>query len=164
MIKAEHAQTKSGNGLSDTVGYYHRSKLCCLGIHTTIVQTSFTCFHIRKQMPHPPSFGMGHKSVYLVYSYNTQTFHKSWYQQVYVSRIIKLQLIYCIYFIQIPQIVLVTKTHLHVHKLSKNRNGPSTSQPTLLDKQTLLYCKGSRSVPNYTRCKIFHKLALKLLQ
>jgi len=30
--------------------------------------------HIRKQMPHPPSFGMGHQSVYLVYSYNTQTF------------------------------------------------------------------------------------------
>ena len=63
---------------------------------------SFTCFHIRKQMPHPPSFGMGHQSVYLVYSYNTQTFHKSWHQQVYVGRMIELQLIYCIYFIQIP--------------------------------------------------------------
>ena len=31
MIKAEHAQTKTVQ--SDTVGYYHRSKLCCLGIH-----------------------------------------------------------------------------------------------------------------------------------
>ena len=49
-------------------------------IHATVVQTSFTCFHIRKQMPHPPSFGMGHQSVYLVYSYNTQTFHKSWFK------------------------------------------------------------------------------------
>ena len=28
--------------------------------------TSFTGFHIRKQMPHPPSFGMGHQTVYLV--------------------------------------------------------------------------------------------------
>ena len=27
---------------------------------------SFTGFHMRKQMPHPPSFGMGHQSVYLV--------------------------------------------------------------------------------------------------
>ena len=97
--------------------------------------TSFTCFHIRKQMPHPPSFGIGHQSVYLVYSYNTQTFHKSWYQQVYVGRIIELQLIYCIYFIQIPVklLVLVTKTHCtHVHKRSNNRNGPSTSQPIAL--------------------------------
>ena len=39
-------------------------------IHATVVQnlnaTSFTGFHIRKQMPHPQSFGMGHQSVYLV--------------------------------------------------------------------------------------------------
>ena len=28
--------------------------------------TSFTGFHVRKQMPHPPSFGMGHQLVYLV--------------------------------------------------------------------------------------------------
>jgi len=28
--------------------------------------TSFTGFCIHKQMPHPPSFGMGHQSVYLV--------------------------------------------------------------------------------------------------
>jgi len=46
----------------------------------TVNATSFTCIHIRKQMPHPPSFRMGHQSAYLVYSYNTQTFHKSWYQ------------------------------------------------------------------------------------
>ena len=54
-----------------------------VGVHgekKRVVATSFTCFHIHKQMPHPPSFGMGHQSVYLVYSYNTQTFHKSWYQ------------------------------------------------------------------------------------
>ena len=50
-----------------------------------------------KQMPHPPSFGMGHQSVYLVYSYNTPTFHKSRYQSVYVGRIIEQQLIYCIF-------------------------------------------------------------------
>ena len=35
------------------------------------------------------------------YGYNTQTFHKSRYQQVYVGRLIQLQLIYCIYFILI---------------------------------------------------------------
>jgi len=28
--------------------------------------TSLSGFHIRKQMPHPPSFGMVHQSVYLV--------------------------------------------------------------------------------------------------
>ena len=28
--------------------------------------TSFTSFYLRKQMPHPQSFGMGHQSVYLV--------------------------------------------------------------------------------------------------
>jgi len=41
---------------------------------------SFTGFHISKQMPHPPSFRMGHQSVYLLYGYNTQTFHKPRYQ------------------------------------------------------------------------------------
>jgi len=37
-------------------------------IHVTVVQnaTSFKGFHIHKQMPHPPSFGMGYQSVYLV--------------------------------------------------------------------------------------------------
>ena len=28
--------------------------------------TSFPGFHLRKQMPHPPSFGMGHQTVYLI--------------------------------------------------------------------------------------------------
>jgi len=28
--------------------------------------TSLPGFHIRKQIPHPPSFGMGHQSVYKV--------------------------------------------------------------------------------------------------
>ena len=32
-------------------------------IHATVVQK---VFHIRKHMPHPPSFGMEHQSVYLV--------------------------------------------------------------------------------------------------
>ena len=40
--------------------------------------TSFPGFHIRKQMPHPPSFGMGHQSLYFN-GYNTQTINKSWY-------------------------------------------------------------------------------------
>ena len=44
------------------------------------IRDLFHKFSLRKQMPHPPSFGMGHQSVYLVYSYNTQTFHKSWDQ------------------------------------------------------------------------------------
>jgi len=34
--------------------------------------TYFPGFHVRKQMPHPPSFGMGHQSLYFN-GYNTQT-------------------------------------------------------------------------------------------
>ena len=40
--------------------------------------TSFPGFHVRKQMPHPPSFGMGHQSLYFN-GYNTQSINKSQY-------------------------------------------------------------------------------------
>jgi len=36
--------------------------------------TSFPGFHLRKQMSHPPSFGMGHQSLYFN-GYNTQTIY-----------------------------------------------------------------------------------------
>ena len=39
-----------------------------------LVITDSGLFHIRKQIPHPPSFRMRHQSVYFVYSNNTQTF------------------------------------------------------------------------------------------
>ena len=35
-------------------------------LHTTVNMTSLPGFHIRKQMPHPPSFGLLRQSVYLV--------------------------------------------------------------------------------------------------
>ena len=46
VIKAEHAQTKSGNGAIDTVGYYHRSKLCCLGICIVFFNKHSLFFHL----------------------------------------------------------------------------------------------------------------------
>ena len=54
------------------------------------------------------------------------------------------------------------KMRLHVRKRSKNRNGPSTSYPTALTSRH--YCTARKTdmrVVRYTRCKIFHKLALK---
>ena len=42
--------------------------------------TSFTGFYIRKQMPHPTSFGMGHQSVYLILWLQHTNFHKTQYQ------------------------------------------------------------------------------------
>jgi len=43
VIKAEHAQTKSGNG---AIGYYHRSKLCCLGIYLLISIEDHLCINL----------------------------------------------------------------------------------------------------------------------
>ena len=47
-------------------------------IHATVVHNLLRdLFHMRKQLPHPPSFGMGHQSVYLVlYVAITQTILK----------------------------------------------------------------------------------------
>jgi len=52
---------------SGSIGKNQRYSRPCY-IHVTVVQieaTSLPGFHIRKQMHHPLSFGMGHQSVYL---------------------------------------------------------------------------------------------------
>ena len=47
----------------------HNNGPCYIHATVKIFNTAFfTGFPIRKQMPHPPSFGMGHQSVYLVFT------------------------------------------------------------------------------------------------
>ena len=103
---------------------------------------SFPGFHIHKQMPHPPSFGMGRQSVYLVVCMVIT--HK-----IFINRIINRCMLVkwftvIISFWYLKWFVLVTKTLLHTctfHWRPKNSNGASTStHPWQSD---LLYCKGS---------------------